>query len=246
MDVYQRRRLVAVLAVVLVLVLAVVAIAGGGDDEGGEIEPVTGATSGAAAPLSKSEFIADGDQRCQEIATAIANIDSDDPQEAADEELDYTSSLLSQLRSLTPPEDDQATLDQFFSALEDLVAALKKNSEAIASGDTTAQSEATTETDAAKSEFLAAAQDYGFENCGEEGEPSTAVAGGGDPGDTSGGAVAPATPVEPTPTTPPPATTPPATAPSSGGTGGGTGGGGTGGGGGGGAGGGSSGGIGPG
>src|ERR671918_414822 len=146
MDVYQRRRLVAVLAIVLVLVLAVVAIAGGGDDEGEPIEPADGGSGpGVATPLSKSEFIAEGDSICGEIATAIANIDSSDPQQAADEELDYTQSLLSQLRSLTPPEEDQATLNQFFSAVEDLVAALKQNSQAIADGDTTAEAEASTE-----------------------------------------------------------------------------------------------------
>ena len=239
MDVYQRRRLVAVLAIVLVLVLAVVAIAGGGDDEGEPIEPVTGASSaGVGTPLSKSEFISQGDQTCDEIATAIANIDTSDPQEAADQELDYTKSLLSQLRSLTPPKEDQATLDQFFSSLEDLVDALKQNSDAISSGDTTAQSEAVTEIDQAKSGFLAAAQDYGFKKCGEEGEPSPTGTGG-----VAGtGSATPATPVTPT-TTPVTPTTTPSTTPPSGGTGtGGTGG--TGGGGGGG--GGSSGGIGPG
>jgi hypothetical protein len=240
MDVYQRRRLVAVLAIVLVLVLAVVAIAGGGDDEGEPIEAVTGAsTPGVGTPLSKSEFIAEGDQTCDEIATAIANIDTSDAQEAADQELDYTKSLLSQLRSLTPPEEDHATLDQFFSSLEDLVDALKQNSDAIASGDTTAQSEAATEIDQAKSGFLAAAQDYGFKDCGEEGEPSPS--GTGAPAGTGG--TAPVTPVTPSTTPAVTPTTTPSTTPPSGGTG--TGGG-TGGGGGGGGGGGSSGGIGPG
>jgi hypothetical protein len=238
MDVYQRRRLVAVLAIVLVLVLAVVAIAGGGDDEGEPIESVSGAsTPGVGTPLSKSEFIAEGDQTCDEIATAIANIDSTDTQSAAEQELDYTKSELSQLRSLTPPEEDQATLDQFFSSLEDLVDALKKNVQALSSGDTTAQSEATTEIDRAKSGFLAAAQDYGFKKCGEEGEPSPT----GTSGAAGAGGTAPATPVTPTTTTPITPTTTPSTTPPSGGTGtGGTGGGGGGGGGG------SSGGIGPG
>jgi hypothetical protein len=241
MDVYQRRRLVAVLAVVLVLVLAVVAIAGGGDDEGEPIEPADGASApGVATPLSKSEFISQGDSTCEEIATAIANIDSSDPQQAADEELDYTrNGLLSQLRSLTPPQEDQATLNQFFSALEDLVAALKQNSQAIADGDTTAETEASTEIETAKSAFLAAAKDYGFKSCGEEGEPSARPT----TGNGADGTEVPATPV--TPTTTPPATTPPATTPpSSGGTGDDTGGGDGGGDGGGG--GGSSGGVGPG
>ena len=240
MDVYQRRRLVAVLAIVLVLVLAVVAIAGGGDDEGEPIEAVNGASApGVGTPLSKSEFIAEGDQTCDEIATAIANIDSSDAQSAAEQELDYTKSELSQLRSLSPPEEDQATLDQFFSSLEDLVAALKKNVQAIESGDTTAQSEATSEIDQAKSGFLAAAKDYGFKSCGEEGEPSPTGTGGA----AGTGGTAPATPVTPTTTSITPTTTPSTTPPSGGTpTGGGTGGSGGGGGGGGD----SSGGVGPG
>ena len=104
MDVYQRRRLVAVLAVVLVLVLIGVAIAGGGDDEQAPITPVTGAsTPGLATPLSQSEFISQGDAICEEAAAAVANIDASDTKDQAEQELEYTKSELDQLRSLTPP-----------------------------------------------------------------------------------------------------------------------------------------------
>ncbi|MEO8091611.1 MAG: hypothetical protein ABI726_02735 [bacterium] len=198
MDVYQRRRLVAVLAVVLVLVLIGVAIAGGGDDEQTPITPVTGAsTGGLATPLSKSEFISQGDAICEETAAAVANIDAADTKEQAEQELDYTNSELDQLRSLTPPESDQATLDDFFSSLEDLIGALEKESLAADRDDATALAEAQAEIDSATSAVLEAAADYGFKKCGKAGKPSTAAS------DT--------VPVEPATT--PPATTPPATTP---------------------------------
>ena len=218
MDVYQRRRLVAVLAVVLVLVLVVVAIAGGGDDEGTPIEPVTGAsTPGLSSALSKDEFIQQGDDICEETAVAIANIDSSDTKNQAEQELELTQSELDQLRTLTPPEEDQATLDDFFASLDDLIDALDKKFLAADRGDDTALAEADSEIDTAKADVLSSAEDYGFKKCGEEGEPS------GNATDTTGdsGAVAPTstTPVPVTPTTTP-AVPAPAPAPS-GGTGGG-------------------------
>lgn len=201
MDVYQRRRLVAVLAVVLVLVLIGVAIAGGGDDEQTPITPVTGAsTPGLATPLSKSEFISQGDAICEETAAAVANIDASDTKDQAEQELEYTDSELDQLRSLTPPESDQATLDDFFSSLEDLIGALEKESLAADRDDATALTEAQTEIDSAKSAVRDAADAYGFKQCGKAGEPSSAT--------DTGGAVAPTDTVPVAPATTPPATTP--------------------------------------
>jgi hypothetical protein len=218
MDVYQRRRLVAVLAVVLVLVLVVVAIAGGGDDEGTPIEPVTGAsTPGLSSALSKDEFIQQGDDICEETAVAIANVDSSDTKNQAEQELELTQSELDQLRTLTPPEEDQATLDDFFASLDDLIDALDKKFLAADRSDDTALAEADPEIDTAKADVLSAAKDYGFKKCGEEGEPS----GNTTTGDT--GAVAPTatTPTTVTPTTPPATPTPTPTPAPSGGTGGG-------------------------
>jgi len=220
MDVYARRRLVAVLAIVLVLVLIGVAVAGGGDDEQTPITTVAGAsTPGLAAPLSKDDFIQQGDDICEESATAIANLSIDDTEELAGEELSITEGELDSLRSLAPPEKDQATLDEFFAAEEDLVDALDKRLLAIERGDDAAAAEAEAEIDSAKADVVAAAEDYGFKQCGKEGEATdagtdTSVA----PTDT--GAV-PAAPVEPAPAAPvEPAPAAPAPAPApSGGTG---------------------------
>lgn len=213
MDVYQRRRLVAVLAIVLVLVLVVVAIAGGGgDDEGTPIEPVTGAsTPGLATPLTKTEFIRQGDDICAETAVAVANIDTGDTKNQAEQELEFTQSELDQLQSLSPPEEDQATLDDFFSSVQNLIDALDKKFLAADRNDDAALTEASTEIDSAKADVLSAAEDYGFKKCGEAGEPS------GNTTDTGGGGVAPTStpPVAPVSPTTPPATTPPSTNPPS-------------------------------
>jgi hypothetical protein len=227
MDVYARRRLVAILAIVLVLVLIGVAVAGGGGDEDEPpITTVAGAsTPGVATALTQREFIQEGDAICEEAAAAIANLDSTDTQSLAEDELSTTESELDQLRSLAPPEEDQATLDDFFTALEDLVAALDKRALALDRADDDAAASAETEIDTAKSDLAGAADDYGFKECGRDAEPGTGT--NATAPDT--GAVAPVTPTTPTTTAPPAVTTTPSTEtpPSdSGGTGGSGGGGG--------------------
>jgi hypothetical protein len=236
MDVYARRRLVAVLAIVLVLVLIGVAIAGGGDDEAEPtITTVTGASSpGTTTALSKDEFISEADDICEESAVAIENLSTDDPEQLARQELATTEGQLDSLRSLAPPDEDQDQLDDFFAALEDLVDALDTRALALERGDDTAASEAETDISTAQSELADAADAYGFEECG-----GAAEAGSEADAETDAGAAptdtGTAAPVAPAPSTTPAPAPAPAPAPSdSGGTGsggGGTGTGGTGGGG---------------
>ena len=73
MDVYQRRRLVALGAVVVViaLIVAIASAGGGGSDN-------TAVTTTSTAAASKSEFTASADGICAETATAVANLSSDD------------------------------------------------------------------------------------------------------------------------------------------------------------------------
>jgi len=204
MDVYARRRLVAVMAIVLALVLIVVAIAGGGDDEPeAPITTVTGASApGLATPLSKREFITQADDICQEATVGIENISADDAEQIAKQELSLTEGELDQLRSLAPPEEDQATLDDFFSALEDLVDALDTRLLALERGDDAAATEAENEIATAKSSLAEAADAYGFRDCGTTGDATV----GTDATGTDAGGVAPAPAPQPTPApTPAPA-----------------------------------------
>jgi hypothetical protein len=220
MDVYARRRLVAVLAIVLVLVLIGVAVAGGGDDEPETpITTVTGAsTPGLATPLSKDEFVQQADDICEETAVGIENISSDDSEQIAAEELALTESQLDQLRSLAPPEEDQTTLDDFFSALEDLVDALDTRALALERGDDSAAAEAETEISTAETELADAANAYGFKECGTTAEAASGADGTGGAGAPTDTGAVPVTPTTP-PATTPPATTPPATPPADDGSG---------------------------
>src|SRR5687768_11332215 len=146
MDVYARRRLVAVLAIVLVVILIGVAVAGGGDDEEAPITTVAGTSApGATASLSKDDFVEQADDICDETGAAIANLSTDDAEELAEEELALTESELESLRSLPPPEEDQALLDDFFSALEDQIDFLEKRLLAIQRNDEEAATEAETQ-----------------------------------------------------------------------------------------------------
>jgi hypothetical protein len=197
MDVYQRRRLVALGGVAVVLVIVVVAIASGGD---GDEAPITTVTTDASeptdAPQSKGDFIDDADAICAETASGLATIPTDDAERFASQELRLTQGELDQLRSLTPPERDQKTLDDFFAALEDLVDALQTKQLATDRADDTALAAANTEIDTAELELSSAADDYGFKECGSPSEAAPTEV-----------------PVDPGTATPPPATTPEATTP---------------------------------
>jgi hypothetical protein len=220
MDVYQRRRLVALAGVVVVIGL-IVAIASAGGDGGSDITPVTTNTTQAA---SKADFISSADSICAETATSIANLPGTDTAEDAQQELDYTQSQLQQIRSLPQPSQDKSDLDAFFTALKDQIQSLQKQADAAKAGDTATLDTLQTQLDAAESNVQEAAQAYGMNRCGEPGRAST----GGGGGSTTATTVPTPSTVTPTTTPVAPTTTTTTTPPSGGGTG--TGGGGTGGG----------------
>src|SRR3954468_10302767 len=174
MDVYQRRRLVALGAVVVVIGL-IVAIASAGDG-GSDSTPVSTTSTEAA---SKSEFTASADGICAETATAIANLSSDDVAQEAKQELDFTKSQLSQIKALPQPTEDEAKLDAFYTALKDQIQSLAKKVDAANSGDTTELATINTQLSSAEANVRAAAQSYGMSQCGEEGKASSSGGGGG-------------------------------------------------------------------
>jgi hypothetical protein len=221
MDVYQRRRLVALAGVVVVIgVIVAIANAGGG----GGSQPV-GTTTAQA--VTKQDFISSADSICAETDAAIANLPGADPAADAQKELNYTQSELQQIRSLPQPQGGATQLGAFFTALKDEVASLKKLAQAADSGADTTTIES--ELASAQSNVRSAASDYGMTRCGKPGSPTAHGGDGGTAGavpTTSTPAVTTTTPVAPATTTTPVAPAP--TAPPSGGTGSGGGGGGTG------------------
>ena len=186
----------------------------GGDDDS-PIVPVQTQTA-PTDQLDKDGFIDEADQICEEANTTIANLAEStvaDPSTVIAEELEVVEGELDQIDSLGAPSEDEATLADFIDGLEQLADNLDKQQLAAERDDTTSLTELQTEETTIQSELTLAAEDYGFKECGQEGEVTTtgtgAGAGGGAGADTG---VAPA-PVEPAPATPAPVEPAPAPAP---------------------------------
>jgi hypothetical protein len=225
MDVYQRRRLVALSAIagVFVLIVVVIASAGGDDEPEAPITTVGGATGQTAAAIPKDQYIDEADSICGEVNSALASIDAADEAEAAAEEADLLASELQQLQSLSPPDEDEDLANDFLRALQDQVNAAEDRQVAIDRQDDTALDEIEGALDGAEVEAQAAAEDFGFDVCGNPeatGAETDAETGAG------GAEPAPAAPVEPAPVEPAPTEPAPTAPPADGGTGGGGGGGG--------------------
>jgi hypothetical protein len=226
MDIYQRRRLVALSAIAGIFVLIVVVIASAGDDDEPEA-PITtvGTTDQTAAAIPKREYIDEADAICAEVNSALASIDAADEAAAAAEEATLVAGELQQLQSLSPPDKDEDLANDFLRALQAQVDALESRQIALERQDDTALAGIDDTLAAAEVDAQAAAADFGFEVCGnpEEAGADTETETGTGGVETTPVEPAPAAPVEPAPTEPAP-TTPPA-AGGTGGTGGGGGGG---------------------
>ena len=214
-----------VLSGLLGVVCAVAIVACGGDDDA-PIVPVQTTTTPVEG-LDKDEFINQGDAICAEADAAISSVSAETDSDAAvqvSEQRDIVEGMLEQLEGLGAPPEDEETLDDFFTALEEWIDALDKQELAAERDDTASVESLSTEVDAAESEARAAAEDYGFEDCAEGAE--TTITGTDTGADTGAPAPAPApAPTAPAPAPAEPAPAPaPAPAPPSGGTGGGTGG----------------------
>lgn len=182
---------------------ALAAGVGCGDDDD-PITPIATNSTEATTTTSGSteDFIAGGDAICAEANAAVANLDggASTSSLAAGQELDITQDLLDGLQGLGSPDDPSGALDRYYASLEEQISILGDQEAAATSGDAVAADALGTELEAAKSEALSAAGDFGFEVCGEAGTalpsdptpsvPATPV----DPGTTP-----PVTPVEPEP-----------------------------------------------
>jgi hypothetical protein len=237
MDVYQRRRLVALSAIAVIFIIVVLLIRScGGDEEQTPLTPVSGATGlGGAAELSQADYIDQGDALCLEANTALASVDTSDPDQAAADAGQIVAGELEQLQTLTlaPGEPGENKLNNFLAALQDQVVAYDDRATAVQHGDDAAVEGIDGTIDSAAADAKAAAKKFGFHVCGDTSEVGGAGGGGG--GGGGGGAAtttetttpevtAPPVPTTPTTTTPvaPPsegggATTPPTTPPSDGG-----------------------------
>jgi hypothetical protein len=207
MDVYQRRRLVALSAIAVLFIVFVLLIKScGGDDEATPVTPVAGATGlGGATVLAQADYIDQGDAICLEANTSLAGVDETDPVQAASDKSDILAGELQQLQTLPPPDDGTDKLDKLLSSLEKESAAYKDQSTAAERGDDTAVADIGTTIDEAAADAADAADAFGFKVCGDTSKVGDQPS-GGDSSSTSttdtGGTVTPTTTVAPTTTTP--------------------------------------------
>ncbi|HLM30685.1 MAG TPA: hypothetical protein VK326_03385 [Solirubrobacterales bacterium] len=170
MDVYQRRRLVALSALAAVFILLVLLVRScGGDDE--EPAPLAGPVSGASgvqgSVLTKEQYTSEADDACLQANTSLVGVDEADAQQAASDKAEILAGELSAIQSLSAPEDDANTLNSFLDALDKQVKAYEDQATAAERGDdaTVAELDTTISKQASKAEN--AAKDYGFEVCGD-------------------------------------------------------------------------------
>jgi hypothetical protein len=206
-------------AICLIAVFPAAILAGCGG--GGDSTPETPIVPKVKAPpkLSKADFIRQADGYCAELNAALGSVSSGTTQSNGVEPVaDLYNGLLQHLRGLGTP-DDQAGLDEFYNAGDDIVGAEESAKTAAANGDDAALASAQSDAASAQARFASAASAYGFQECGQG--PTT-------PSSTTPSGAAPVTPAPAAPVTTTP--TVPATPPGTTGAGGGTAGTGTGGG----------------
>src|SRR3954452_21969627 len=145
MDVYQRRRLVALSGIAAVFIIFVLLIKSCGGDDSTPATPLGASglsgASGAAGVLSQSDYVDQGDPICLEANTALANVDTSDDAQAASDQADIIAGELQQLQTLPAPDDGTDKLDKFLSSLEKQATAYQDKATAADRGDTAAAAE---------------------------------------------------------------------------------------------------------
>lgn len=211
MDVYQRRRLLALSAVAAIFVILVLVIRScGGDDEEAPITPVSGATQTTPTSLSSADFALQGDTICLETNTILAQTDESDA--SSGEAGEIVAGELEQLQTLPSPTDNEDQLQSYFAALQDQVAAYDERQTAAERGDDATVAEIDLALEEARTAAAKAARKFGFEICGDRSEVGES-SGGENGAQTETGAettadpgtVAPTETVTPAPTEPAPA-----------------------------------------
>jgi hypothetical protein len=171
------------IAGLVVAALAVAGCGGGGDDETTESAPTT--TAATTAALSKDELIEQGDAICAEVNAAVGTVGSSSAESSSPsaQVADLYSGMVASLNNLGTP-SDSAGYAEFSSTAEELATAEDEVKLASERGDTAGLEAAEANASTALASFQAAAQEYGFEQCGEgpSAPPVTAVPESGETG----------------------------------------------------------------
>ena len=198
MDIYMRRRLVALGGLVAFFILFVLLVKScGGDDDPAPLQTAeTGATgANGAIALTPDEFIAEADAICGPANRAVGALDPTDP-DAIREEAQITRTELQQLQSFELSESDRQ-ITRFLALLDDVSAGLKSKSAATQRGLTADADEAQIEIDTSEAAARELGTQIGFQECGQfldAGEaPGDATGTAAETAPTDTGTVAPPT-----------------------------------------------------
>ena len=215
MDIYMRRRLVALGGLVAFFIIFVLLVKScGGDDEPTPppADTAAGATGAEGTALSEEDFILRADEICAAANNQVGSLDPADP-DATQDEYQITRD---ELGNLEPPNLELAepspNIERFLADLSDVVSALKDK--AKAGDDVVAADAAQVEIDTAEVAARESGKRAGFSDCGQFLDAGEGPAGGGGGGGdeaatTDTGTVAPPTDTDtvapPTDTVTPPA-----------------------------------------
>jgi hypothetical protein len=147
--------------------LAALAIAGCGGGGGSTSTPVTAAAT-TTAP-TKEELISRGDSICAEVNAAVGTVGASSEEGASQvgQVADLYVGMVESLKGIGAPEES-AGYSEFIAAAEELSQAESDAKLADERGDSTALGAAETKAISALASFEAAAETYGFEECGKE------------------------------------------------------------------------------
>lgn len=181
MDVYQRRRLVALSALAAIFIVIVLLIRSCGDEEEAPVTPLAGATgTGGATVLAQREYADQADAICLEANNQLAAVDETDVAQAATDRSEIITGELQQLQTLPPPDDGETKLDSLLGALEELATAYGDQATAAERGDDAAVADLDATIDELNADAAKAAENFGMEVCGDP----TQTGDTGDAGDT--------------------------------------------------------------
>ena len=183
MDIYMRRRLVALGGLVAFFIIFVLLVKScGGDDEPASPSrpPPQAPAARLDAALTPELFIEEADGVCGPANLQVSDIDPE-ATDAAQQEYLITREELKALQQLQLAENSQP-INKFLNDLSAVVTALQAKAQAEKSGDVAAEDAAQLEIDTAEVDARAAGEDAGFSECGQfldAGETPTGGGGGG-------------------------------------------------------------------
>lgn len=139
---------------------------------GGSVQPAANATVEGARHILKAGYVVKAEALCQDASSALGELpEADSPQAEArviDAGVRILDELLVDLRALTAPPGDEATLDEFYDAQQQVVEKAKEVGAAARAGNARLYESLAGQFDVLTTAANAKADAYGITDCGTE------------------------------------------------------------------------------